>query len=86
MFFFVNLDKLVVASSGEEVLFTDSDTEPELDIKVAKILTYYFEKTEKLNFFLYKPTLVNAYNRLRMVLVIDYLKEGSFSLASLPFY
>ncbi|XP_002168146.1 neurogenic locus notch homolog protein 3 [Hydra vulgaris] len=27
-------DKLVVASSGEEVLFTDSDTEPELDIKI----------------------------------------------------
>ena len=27
-------DKLVLASSGEEVLFTDSDIEPELDIKV----------------------------------------------------
>ena len=35
-FDFINFlsDKLVLASSGEEVLFTDSDYEPELDIKV----------------------------------------------------
>jgi len=31
---FIFLDKLVLASSGEEVLFTDSELEPELDIKV----------------------------------------------------
>ena len=33
-FCFVFLDRVVLASSGEEVLFTDSDVEPELDIKV----------------------------------------------------
>lgn len=30
----LNLDKLVMASSGEEVLFTESELEPEYNIKV----------------------------------------------------
>ena len=35
---FILLDRVVLASSGEEVLFTDSDVEPELDIKVTTLL------------------------------------------------